>query len=87
MKIQYSYCDGQTINIEVEDSLGEIIIHLERDEFNTNRRETRRHESYSNDNDKMDGVGRPMALATRSPRMNCNIAIRLTALHGAPGQR
>ncbi|MCE5343203.1 MAG: sigma-70 family RNA polymerase sigma factor [Eubacteriales bacterium] len=61
MKIQYSYCDGQTINIEVEDSLGEIIIHLERDEYNTNRRETRRHESYSNDNDKMDTLVDPSA--------------------------
>lgn len=57
MKIQYSYCDGQTINIEVEDNLGEVIIQLERDEYNANRRETRRHESYSNDNDKMDIAG------------------------------
>lgn len=54
MKIQYSYCDGQIFNIEVEDSLGEVIIQLERDEYNANRRETHRHESYSDDNDKMD---------------------------------
>lgn len=54
MKIQYSYCDGQSFNIEVEDSLGEVIIQLERNEYNANRRETRRHESYSDDNDKMD---------------------------------
>ena len=61
MKIQYSYCDGQTINIEVEDNLGEVIIQLERDEYNANRRETRRHESYSNDNDKMDTLVDPSA--------------------------
>ena len=54
MKIQYSYCNGQSISIEVEDSLGEIIIQLEKDEYNGNRRETRRHESYSDDNDKQD---------------------------------
>lgn len=61
MKIQYSYCDGQTISIEVEDSLGEIIIRLERDEYNANRRETRRHESYSDDNDKRDTLIDPSA--------------------------
>lgn len=54
MKIQYFYCDGQSISIEVEDGLGEIIIQLEKDEYNGNRRETRRHESYSDDNDKQD---------------------------------
>lgn len=59
MKIQYSYCDGQSISIEVEDSLGEIIIHLEKDEYNANRRETRRHESYSDDNDKRDTLADP----------------------------
>ncbi len=61
MKIQYSYCDGQSFNIEVEDSLGEVIIQLERDEYNANRRETRRHESYSDDNDKMDTLVDPSA--------------------------
>jgi RNA polymerase sigma factor (sigma-70 family) len=59
MKIQYSYCDGHIINIEVDDSLGEIIIQLEKDEYNTNRRETRRYESYSNDNDKRDTLADP----------------------------
>ena len=54
MKIQYFYCNEQSISIEVEDSLGEIIIQLEKDEYNGNRRETRRHESYSDDNDKQD---------------------------------
>lgn len=61
MKIQYSYCDGQSISIEVEDSLGEIIIQLEKEEYNANRRETRRHESYSNDNDKRDTLADPAA--------------------------
>ena len=61
MKIQYSYCDGQSFNIEVEDSLGEVIIRLERDEYNANRRETRRHESYSDDNDKRDTLADPAA--------------------------
>lgn len=61
MKIQYSYCDGQSISIEVEDSLGEIIIQLEKDEYNANRRETRRHESYSDNNDKRDTLADPAA--------------------------
>ena len=61
MKIQYSYCDGQSISIEVEDGLGEIIIQLEKDEYNGNRRETRRHESYSDDNDKRDTLVDPEA--------------------------
>lgn len=61
MKIQYSYCDGQSISIEVEDSLGEVVIQLDRDEYNINRRETRRHESYSDDNDKRDTLADPAA--------------------------
>jgi RNA polymerase sigma factor (sigma-70 family) len=61
MKIQYSYCDGQSISIEVEDNLGEIIIQLEKDEYNSNRRETRRHESYSDDNDKRNTLADPAA--------------------------
>lgn len=73
MKIQYSYCDGQSICIEIEDSLGEIIIQLEKDEYNANRRETRRHESYSNDNDKRDILADPATNVEAEAAAGCAV--------------
>ena len=54
MKIKYEFADGEVIEIEVEEAVGEVVIELERDEHNGNRRETRRHESYNDDNDKKE---------------------------------
>ncbi len=54
MKIMYEFAAGEIVEIEVDEALGEIIVELERVEYNYNRRETRRHESYSDDNDKQE---------------------------------
>ena len=54
MKITYEFATGEIIEIEIEEALGEVVIELEKDEYNGNRRETRRHESYSDDNDKQE---------------------------------
>ncbi len=54
MKIKYQFATGEIVEIEVDEALGEIVVELERVEYNSNRRETRRHESYSDDNDKQE---------------------------------
>jgi RNA polymerase sigma factor (sigma-70 family) len=42
MKIQYQFAD-KTVEIEVSDEWGNILIDLDRQEYNNNHKETRRH--------------------------------------------
>lgn len=44
MKIEYKFAD-KTVSIEVEEHWGEVILELDRQEYNVNHRETRRHTS------------------------------------------
>ena len=44
MKIQYKFVN-ETISIDVPDDWGEILIDLDRQEYNNNHKETRRHYS------------------------------------------
>lgn len=45
MVIRYEFAEGATVEIEVDDSIGEVIIEIEKQEYNKNRAETRRHNS------------------------------------------
>jgi len=45
MKIRYQFVNGDISEIEVDDVLGEVLLDLERQESNNNRKETRRHYS------------------------------------------
>lgn len=45
MKIKYEFADGTISEIEVDDSIGEVIVAMEHDAYNLNRKETRRHTS------------------------------------------
>ena len=42
MKIRYEFAT-ETVEIEVDDEIGTIITELDRQDYNTNRKETRRH--------------------------------------------
>lgn len=53
MKVSYKFID-ETVEIDVSEGWGSVLIELDRQEHNNNRRETRRHESYSGDNEKME---------------------------------
>jgi len=44
MKIQYEFAD-ETVEIEVSDEWGEVLIDLDRQEYNNDHKETRRHAS------------------------------------------
>ncbi len=45
MKIRYQFVNGDVSEIEVDDALGEVLLDLDRQEYNNNRKETRRHYS------------------------------------------
>lgn len=47
MKIKYNFVNGESIEIEVDDKIGEVILELDRSEYNSNRKETRRHDPIS----------------------------------------
>ena len=43
MKIKYEFVTGETVEVEVDDNIGEVIVELERIEYNNEKKETRRH--------------------------------------------
>lgn len=45
MKVSYEFREGSPVEIEVNDSIGEVIIQIEKEQYNKNRAETRRHDS------------------------------------------
>ena len=45
MKIKYQFAT-ETVEIEVSDDWGNLVIDLDRQEYNNNHKETRRHISY-----------------------------------------
>lgn len=45
MKIRYQFVNGDVSEIEVDDALGEVLLDLDRQEYNNNRKESRRHYS------------------------------------------
>lgn len=45
MKIRYEFVNGEVTEIEVEDAMGEILLDFDRQEYNSDHRETRRHVS------------------------------------------
>ena len=45
MKIHYEFVTGEKMELELDDSIGEIVIELEVSQSRRNRAETRRHES------------------------------------------
>jgi RNA polymerase sigma-70 factor (ECF subfamily) len=53
MRIEYEFVTGEVSEIEVEDSIGEVLLDFDRQERNNDRRETRRHMSL----DGMDFEG------------------------------
>lgn len=45
MKIKYEYVTGESVEIEVPEGIGEVSIELDRAIYNSDHRETRRHNS------------------------------------------
>lgn len=49
MKVRYEFVNGEISEIEVDESLGELLVDFDRQEYNNDHKETRRHVS-------LDGV-------------------------------
>ena len=47
MKIKYEFVTGETVEVEVDDSIGKVMVELDRIEYNNDHKETRRHCSLS----------------------------------------
>lgn len=45
MKIKYEFVTGESVEVEVPENLGEVSIELDKDIYNSDHRETRRHNS------------------------------------------
>ena len=45
MKIRYEFANGEISEIEVDESLGELLVDFDRQEYNNDHKETRRHTS------------------------------------------
>ena len=50
MKVRYEFVTGEVSEIEVEENLGELLVALDRQQYNNDHKETRRHTS-------LDGMG------------------------------
>ena len=75
MKIKYRFADRSINEIEAKDSVGEVIVAKERDIHNSNRKETRRHESYSGDNEKMNTFIKTLLISCHIMPQVCRQAI------------
>lgn len=53
MKIRYEFVNGEVSEIEVDEGLGELLVDFDRQQYNNDHRETRRHVSL----DGMDYEG------------------------------
>lgn len=52
MNIKYEFLTGEVIEVEVADNIGEVLIEIEKDDYNSDRRETRRHNSIEGKQEK-----------------------------------
>ena len=47
MKIEYRFVTGEKVTAEISDKFKDVVIKLDKEEYNCNRKETRRHKSLS----------------------------------------
>ena len=47
MKVRYEFVNGEISEIEVDESLGELLVDFDRQEYNNDHKETRRHVSLN----------------------------------------
>lgn len=59
MKVRYEFVNGEFSEIEVDESLGELLVDFDRQEYNNDHKETHRHTSL----DRMDYEGELFAAA------------------------
>lgn len=47
MKIKYEFITGESVEVEVPDSVGEVSVEINQSIHNSERKETRRHNSFN----------------------------------------
>ena len=69
MKISYEFVTGEISEIEVDDTLGEMLLDFDRQQYNNDQKETRRHVSL----DGMDYEGELFASADDTEDAPCRV--------------
>ena len=54
MEVTYNFANGENITVLVDEKLGKTIMQLDKDLYNNNQKETRRHQSLNEMVDKAD---------------------------------
>ena len=80
MKVRYEFANGEISEIEVDDSLGELLLDFDRQEYNNDHKETRRHISL----DGMDYEGEAVPLPCRYGGAEVLQRAALARLHPEP---
>lgn len=82
MKIKYEFLTGEAVEIEVSEAIGKVLIGIDKEAKNSDRRESRRHHSI----DALDEIG--VQLAATSEELADSIEMRETteALRQALGK-
>ncbi len=78
--IKYEFIDGKKIEIEVSAELGQVILQIDKETKNNDRRETRRHKSLSELSDKDDLIADEsflMISASSTPPATIKISVNM----------
>lgn len=87
MKVRYEFVNGEWSEFEVEDSLGELLVELDRQEYNSGHKETRRHTSLDRDGLRGGAVHRPDDPAAELVRKEDAARLRQAMEALSPAQR
>lgn len=79
MKIKYEFLTGERIEIEVPEGIGEVTISLDKEMYNTDRKETRRHNSWED----MKEQGFQLADERSDISTEVEVAATIEAVHNA----
>ena len=83
-KVKYEVLTGEVVEVEVDDSVGEMIVELDRVEYNNNHKETRRHCTLSVKGDSghwlEDNENNPDNFVPEQDEADCKIKKALDSL-------
>ena len=84
MKVKYEFLTGEVVEVEVDDSVGEMIVELDRVEYNNDHKETRRHCTLSVKGDDghwlVDNENNPDNFVPEQEEVDCKLKKALDSL-------
>ena len=84
MKVKYEFLTGEVVEVEVDDEVGEVIVELDRVEYNNDHKETRRHCTLSVRGDDgywlVDNESNPDKFVPEQMEIECKLKKALDSL-------